>query len=320
MIHRVRRTVKGDCCASRLLSSTGLRAIHASMFKEQSGDVTLKIGTYLVTNGNIHFDRASRSPMGGIRLNLAEVDQLISLLEQAYGPLKIGADQYIKIEDAEDAVLFERIRNRFTGQDAGAVLKLMEENELLPEHIIGAVVHRDRAKAVRQFREMLELDLPERAWQAWFERNDWVLGSSHVVVLDERDIDVENQGDYLIKSEDGFLDIIEIKKPGLRLWSGPLDHGNLIPHSDLVKAITQANNYLFQLEKKMNSIEDVKRFSCPIARPRAVLLHGRSDGWQEMQFEAQRLLNSSMSSIQVLTYDQVLARAERALIVVPTEG
>jgi hypothetical protein len=50
----------------------------------------------------------------------------------------------------------------------------------------------------------------------WFAENDWVLGSDFVRVLDERAIDTENVADYLVEAYDGFLDIIEIKRPGGR--------------------------------------------------------------------------------------------------------
>jgi hypothetical protein len=41
-----------------------------------------------------------------------------------------------------------------------------------------------------------------------------VLGSEFVRVLDERTIDPRNVADYLVEAFDGFLDIIEIKRPG----------------------------------------------------------------------------------------------------------
>ena len=43
-------------------------------------------------------------------------------------------------------------------------------------------------------------------------------------ILDERTIDTENVADYLVEAYDGFLDIIEIKRPGggLRFWAATM--------------------------------------------------------------------------------------------------
>ena len=60
-------------------------------------------------------------------------------------------------------------------------------------------------------------DHVEDVWQKWFNNNPWVLGSEFVKVLGERDIDTDNISDYLMEAYDGFLDIIEIKRPGISL-------------------------------------------------------------------------------------------------------
>jgi hypothetical protein len=73
---------------------------------------------------------------------------------------------------------------------------------------------------------------PDRGpWQKWFENNDWVLGTEFVGVLGERPIDVENIADFLMQAYDGFLDVVEIKRPEgkLRFWADALDHGNYVP-------------------------------------------------------------------------------------------
>jgi hypothetical protein len=57
----------------------------------------------------------------------------------------------------------------------------------------------------------------EPSWQKWFKTNSWVLGSDFVRILDERAIDTDHIADYLVEAYDGFLDIIEIKRPGGRL-------------------------------------------------------------------------------------------------------
>jgi hypothetical protein len=46
---------------------------------------------------------------------------------------------------------------------------------------------------------------------AVFQKNDWVLGTEFVKILDERKIDTANISDFLMQAYDGFIDIVEIK-------------------------------------------------------------------------------------------------------------
>jgi hypothetical protein len=150
----------------------------------------------------------------------------------------------------------------------------------------------------------------------WFAENDWVLGSDFVRVLDERAIDTENVADYLVEAYDGFLDIIEIKRPGgvLRFWSSTTDHGNYIPSTDLVKAITQATSYIFEVEREVNSQKFFERLGgVRTVKPRCVLVFGRSHEWDDDQCMAYRILNSNYHNLSIMTYDHVLSRAKRLL-------
>jgi hypothetical protein len=116
----------------------------------------------------------------------------------------------------------------------------------LPDDLIAGLQSQARLKAVNEFEMMLNQNLLEKDWQSWFTNNDWVLGSEFVRILEERDIDTDNIADYLMEAYDGFLDIIEIKRPDrkLKFWADALDHDNYVPSADLIKAITQATKYL----------------------------------------------------------------------------
>ena len=50
---------------------------------------------------------------------------------------------------------------------------------------------------------MLEQNEKEHAWQEWFQKNSWVLGSEFVRIWDERHIGVENISDFLMEAYDG---------------------------------------------------------------------------------------------------------------------
>ncbi len=155
----------------------------------------------------------------------------------------------------------------------------------------------------------------EEVWQKFFSQNSWILGSDFVEILDERRIDVENITDYLLKSFDGFVDIIELKLPTAPFWTA-----ENIPKSELTSASMQCNRYILQTERKINDLEFNKKIqNTPIIKPRITLIYGRSQLWNEDEKEAYRVLNSSYSNLNIISYDHLLERAKRLIGVSPIE-
>lgn len=149
----------------------------------------------------------------------------------------------------------------------------------------------------------------EEVWQKFFSKNSWILGADFVEVLDERRIDVENITDYLLKSFDGFVDIVELKLPTAPFWTD-----ENIPRSELTGASMQCNRYILQTERKINDLEFNKKIqNTPIVKPRITLIYGRSQSWGDNEKEAYRVLNSSYSNLNIITYDHLLERAKRLI-------
>jgi hypothetical protein len=91
-----------------------------------------------------------------------------------------------------------------------------------------------------------------------------------------------------------------------------LDHDNYVPSSDLIKAVTQASKYIYEVEREANSVKFLERVDfVKTIKPRCVLIFGRSFDWDEKQNEAYRILNASYYNLTILTYDHVLQRAKR---------
>lgn len=202
--------------------------------------------------------------------------------------------------------------------DKRSLVNFINDNRLLPDDLVKSLDFAKRSRAVEGFEQMLAKNLTEAPWQDWFKENDWVLGTEFVKVLDARPIDVEHIADYLMEAYDGFLDLVEIKRPEgkLKFWADAKDHGNYIPHNELVKAITQASRYILEVEHEANSVKFLERIGGVKAiKPRCVLVYGRSNGWNVAQREAYRVLNASYYNLTIMTYDHVLDRAKRMLSV-----
>lgn len=165
------------------------------------------------------------------------------------------------------------------------------------------------------FKSELKVGKDEEVWQRFFSENSWILGSDFVEILDERRLDVENITDYLLKSYDGFVDIIELKLPTEQFWTA-----DGIPRSELTVATMQCNRYILQTERKISDLEFNKKIQhTPIVKPRISLVYGRSHEWGDPEKEAYRVLNSSYSNLNIISYDHLLERAKRLVGLVEVE-
>ena len=283
--------------------------------KNPQEDICLKIGRYN-KNGFAPETLENINPKSELTLDNEEFQKLLEFLSDNYEPFKKGVKKYILLNEKFDHESIEHLKAIFDNPDKQKVLDFIAKNNILPNDLIAGLQSQARINAVNEFETMLGQNLVEQNWQEWLKQNDWVLGSEFVRILDEREVDTANITDYLMQAYDGFLDIIEIKRPegNLRFWADTQDHGNYVPSSDLTKAITQATRYIYEVEREANSVKFLERVkNVKTIKPRCILIFGRSNDWNNEQKEAYRILNSSYHNLTIMTYDHVLLRAKRIL-------
>lgn len=269
-------------------------------------DISLKIGRY-----NIPYGLESKKPKSELTLNNEELDALIRYISENYKPLTLGQGEYINVSE-ESATLVENFKRLIEGQSDTA--RMLIENGILSDNVFLAASVIKKRDALIELQEKLQEEQPERYWQEWFTRNKWVLGSDFAQIVDERVIDTENIADYIMKSYDGFVDLVEIKKPnGLPFWASTKDHGNYVPSADLAKAIMQCLNYIYAIELEANSTKFARRIGSRVIKPRCILIFGRSYDWNDEQREAYRILNAAYNQVSILTYDHISERAQNVL-------
>lgn len=278
-------------------------------------DINLKVGRYRKPANRYEKEVVDVSdPKSELTLGHDEFQALISFLQENYEPFRTGVKAFLPLDRPFDAGNADQIRALFSLPEKKEIVDFILDNNLISADLAAGLRQAYRAKAVRQFEQMLSQNLVEAPWQQWFQRNSWVLGSEFVKVLDQRDIDTQHISDFLMQAYDGFLDIVEIKRPegGLSFWAPSLDHGNYVPSQHLVKAITQASRYIYEVEREANSVKFLERFgNVKTVKPRCVLVFGRSNDWNNSQDEAYRILNSGYHNLTILTYDHVLQRARK---------
>ncbi len=278
-------------------------------------EVTLKVGRYKRPKDWYESEEPeSLSPKSELTFDNEEFENLIKFLQENYKPFKEGVKAFIPLDKPFEKSNADQIRALFSLPDKNQLINFILTNEVIPEGLEAGLSHAKRVKAINEFESMLNNNLVESNWQVWFEKNSWVLGSDFVRILDERSIDSQNITDFLMEAYDGFLDIIEIKRPegGMSFWAKTLDHGNYVPSTDLIKSVTQASSYIYEIEREANSIKFLERVDgVKTIKPRCILIFGRSNDWNEKQIEAFRILNSGYHNLTIMTYDHVLDRAKR---------
>lgn len=278
---------------------------------DKDSGYSLKIGRY----SNPWDDLECEKPRSELTLDQEELDNLITFISENYKLMKIGAGTYIKA-DALNNELAKQLQEIFNSKESAEISDFFIKNNLLSYDTSSMITFLQREKSLIDFRDALDKNMPESFWQKWFEDNNWVLGNEFARIIDDRKIDTKNIADYLMETYDGFVDIVEIKRPNgnLNFWDTQRDHDNLIPSKELIKAITQAQNYVQSLEEEMDSVKTAKRLGgISIVKPRATLIFGRSNDWGKDERKAFRILNFGYKDFTILTYDQVLARAKKTL-------
>jgi hypothetical protein len=256
------------------------------------------------------------SPKSELTLDGEEFQNLIDFISSNYEPFKEGTRAFLPLDNPFDLQNAQQIRQLLNIPDKRGMLQFLLNNDVIPEDLEIGLTQARKLRAIDEFQYLLESDYTENKWQNWFEKNSWVLGSDFVKVLDERVIDTRNISDFLMQSYDGFLDVIEIKRPegDLKFWASALDHGNYYPHSDLIKAITQSISYIHEVELQANDMKFFERVGkVKTIKPRCTLIFGRSNDWNQAQQEAFRVLNSSYHNLTIMTFDHVLERAKRII-------
>ena len=273
-------------------------------------DISLKLGRYTLPYGHL----AGNQPKSELTLDNDELTALIKYISENYTPVNLGQGQYISV-DRDKVELIHQFKTMIEGQADAA--NLLIENGILSDHVYVAAISIKKIAALEEYEESLAKNYPESYWQDWFSVNKWLLGSDFAQIIDERRIDTENIADYIMKAFDGFVDLVEIKKPnGMPFWSATKDHDNYVPSTELVKAITQCLNYLRAIEEEANSVKFVQKTKSKVIKPRCILVYGRSDNWNDEQCEAYRILNAAYNQLSILTYDHLLMRAKNVLGVI----
>ncbi|MFH1012509.1 MAG: Shedu anti-phage system protein SduA domain-containing protein [Candidatus Peregrinibacteria bacterium] len=166
---------------------------------------------------------------------------------------------------------------------------------------------RDIVETIREYDSLKQYiaGQPEKIFQNWIEKNLWIFGVEYVKKYDAKKIALFSEGDLLMESMDGFLDLIELKRPKYEIFQYDSSHKSYYSSPDLSKTIGQCLLYLQKMDEYKSILE--KEYKVKILRPRIKIIAGRTNAFNDVQFEALRMLNANLNYIQIISYDYLLS-------------
>lgn len=189
----------------------------------------------------------------------------------------------------------------------------------------------EREKALEEFRVDIALDKTESHWQDYFERNTWIFGFGlNYQILKQQQAQPAyggtavngrggEKGDFLM-STDGYISftvLVEIKRPDTPMLQGttPQRSGAWSLSQSLTDGITQlqANRSMWEmhgsrLEKNADTLEGDNVYT---VSPKGILVIGHLSELDTREKRATfERFRQSLHGIEILTFDEILKRAE----------
>lgn len=262
--------------------------------------------------------------------NLYQHLSLISIVKDG----KTKSSKFIETSD-EINVIIERLGSG----DIETILQLLEKfeseekikglleslSDLEITNLHGAFQHKLITEEIENLEKLIQLELegsitseidnhdellkykagqPEKIFQNWIESNLWVFGIEYVKKYDARKIALFSEGDLLMESADGYLDLIELKRPIHEILKYDDSHSCYYPHPNLSQVIGQSLFYLQKLQDFKLNLE--KEYKFKVIMPRIKIIIGNNNKFSDEQNDILRMLNSSLNSIQIITYDNLV--------------
>jgi hypothetical protein len=235
-----------------------------------------------------------------------EIDLLLSKLQE--NDLQTILSLLEKFE-SHDKVrgLLESLSNLEIENLHGAYHHKLISNEIQNlEKLIELEVEGNITKTIGEHEELLKYAAgqPEKIFQNWIESNLWVFGIEYIKKHDVRKIALFSEGDILMESVDGYLDLIELKRPIHSILKFDDSHSCFYPHPNLSQVIGQSLFYLQKLSEFKLNLEN--EYGLKIIMPRIKIIVGRNSDFNDDQKDCLRMLNSNLQSIQIITYDDLV--------------
>ncbi|MCK5613306.1 DUF4263 domain-containing protein [Candidatus Pacearchaeota archaeon] len=226
-----------------------------------------------------------------INKNSDEQDDIVEILLESL--------EELSLEDLPAAFKYKKYKQEFDNLEL--LLELEKEGNIL-----------SAIKKIPNLKNYIA-GQPEAIFQEWIERNiQWIFGveyKTHKAKI--REIALDCKADVVVESMDGFIDLIELKRPNYQILNLDTSHQSYYPTAALSKALGQCGHYLKEMDKLKLQLQD--KHKVKVLRPRIKIIIGRTNEFNEEQYEALRMLNCNLNNIQIISYDYLLSCGQHIL-------
>lgn len=280
------------------------------------------------TDGSFQ-DRTTRAGSTHIRIpfhsgedGYREFWKMISFLHTFKDLIEVGQfdDSFqVVVTDQNSAHYISELLSKGYSEDIWN--SLVELNPDLATKLSLSRIYEARKAILEEMEAKIDQNETEEYWQQLLAENRWIFGNSYIGIIGERRTNISSTLDHPLITEDGYLEIVEIKKPSFPFWKKSSSGANflyrekyLVPHGELQCAITQGSNYIYETEREMDSRSWAETHDgiYPL-KPKCLIVHGRSNDWGDLESMSFRLLNDRHHGISIITFDHLILRAKQAL-------
>lgn len=176
-------------------------------------------------------------------------------------------------------------------------------------------------KLVAEFDAAIATGHDESWWQQYFEKNVLFFQDNYISRLNKMNVGIVGTAfpDFAVVTSDGYLDILEIKKPGTTLLNEDTSRHNYYWTAELAKAISQVENYIDNVTRHGDAIRstlrDINKIDLRIIKPRGLIIAGRAStfGGNAKVADDFRRLAEGLKNIQIVPYDEVSQRLKNTI-------
>lgn len=168
-------------------------------------------------------------------------------------------------------------------------------------------------RLISEFETEVAKSHDEHWWQSYFEKKILYFHNSYIRQISKINVTVVGTKfpDFSVVTSDGYLDVIEIKKPATNLLKKDASRNNFYWSTEVAKAISQVENYIDAVERHADTIRNILRddhgIELRIIRPRGIVIAGRLSELTGVPKKADdfRRLNRGLKHVQIVPYDEL---------------
>lgn len=219
-------------------------------------------------------------------------------------------------------LLQDKVAKQLSQEDRDAVQAFLPS--FLATESIRSVNLLKAAAQIKSLRELakdlsaaIAISHGEAWWQTFIKDKILIIQQGYIRAIDKMNVNVGNTKfpDFSLVTHDGYLDILEIKKPDTPLLKLDKSRNNYYADAELSRAIIQVENYIESVSHHADAVrsylKDTYSVELKVVRPRGIILAGDANKFEnQKERDDFRLLAHGAKSITIVTYDELSTRLE----------